>query len=331
MSSQSPLRGKRVLVTGAAGFIGSHLVEALVESGASVTALIRYNSTGSRGWLGGSPVEREVAFVQGDIGDFHCVRAAMKGQEIVFHLAALIGIPYSYVAPHQYVRVNVEGTVNVVQAAREESVARVVQTSTSEVYGTALRTPIDEDHPKQPQSPYSASKIASDNLAESYFRSFGTPVVIVRPFNTFGPRQSTRAVIPTIITQCLAGGPIRLGSVTPTRDMNYVGDTVDGFLRAAAADGVVGEEINLGSGEERSIGEIAEMIAGIIGVPARIEAEDTRMRPAQSEVFRLIADASKAQRLLGWRPALGFEEGLRRTVDWFRDNARLYRVGEYAV
>jgi dTDP-glucose 4,6-dehydratase len=327
----SSLNGKRVLVTGAGGFIGSHLTEALVRAGAKVTAFIRYNSSGTRGWLESSPLRDQIAFVRGDIGDFHSVRAAVQDQEVVFHLAALIGIPYSYVAPHQYVRVNIEGTVNVVQAARELGVGRVIQTSTSEVYGTALRAPIDEEHPRQPQSPYSASKIASDGLAESYWLSFKTPVVIVRPFNTFGPRQSTRAVIPTIITQLLGGGPVRLGSLTPTRDMNFVSNIAEGFIAAATAEGAVGQTINLGTGIEHSIGEIAEMIAEIIGVPLRVESEAQRARPETSEVFRLIADNRRAEQLLGWRPAVDLREGLRRTVDWFREHGHLYRVGEYAV
>ena len=323
--------GKRVLVTGAGGFIGSHLAEALVEAGARVTAMVRYASTGSRGWLDTSAHAPAMEFVHGDIADPYFVREAVRDKHIVFHLAALIGIPYSYLAPQQYVRVNVEGTINVVHAAREFGIERVLQTSTSEVYGTALRVPIDEDHPKQPQSPYSASKIASDNLAESYYRSFETPVVIVRPFNTFGPRQSMRAVIPTMIMQCLTLGSMKLGNATPTRDMNYVSNTIDGFLRAATAPGIDGEHINLGTGTEFSINEIARKIAVKLGIEPEIELEAERLRPEKSEVFRLVADRRKAERLLGWTPGIDLDGGLDRTIAWFKDNRDLYRVTGYAT
>jgi NAD dependent epimerase/dehydratase len=327
------LSGKTVLVTGAGGFIGSHLAERLVNEGCDVTAMVRYSSTSHRGWLESSPLNKDMRFVYGDISDSYFVRDSVKGNEIVFHLAALIGIPYSYEAPHQYVRTNVEGTINVVQAAKELDIERVLQTSTSEVYGTALRAPIDEEHPKQPQSPYSASKISSDNLAESYYLSFNTPVVIIRPFNTFGPRQSMRAVIPTIIVQCLELGTVSLGNLTPTRDMNFVSNTADGFVKAALAprDKVVGQHINLGTGVEFSIGEIAKMIADKTGVEFKIKEDPKRHRPDNSEVFRLIADRQKAQDLLGWRPEVDLSDGLDQTIEWFRENRHLYRADEYAV
>ncbi len=327
------LSGKRVLVTGAGGFIGSHLTERLVREGAQVTALLRYSSSRSHGWLQGSPVEADIRFVYGDITDGDFVRAALRGQDIVFHLAALIGIPYSYIAPNQYVRVNVEGTSNVMQAAREFGLERVLQTSTSEVYGTAMRVPMDEGHPKQPQSPYSASKIAADNIAESFYHSFNTPVVIVRPFNTFGPRQSMRAVIPTIIMQCLTKRTVMLGSTTPTRDMNYIDDTVEGFLNAAEAPAaqVVGQQINLGSGVEHSIGQIVQMIAEKIGVQVGVEESPERQRPVSSEVFRLVADRTKAEKLIGWKPRVDFSDGLNRTISWFEANRDYYPVTDYVV
>lgn len=325
------LSGKRVLVTGAGGFIGSHLTERLVELGASVRALVHYNSLGRRGWLDESPVVDRIEVVAGDICDPGGVAAAMDGCDTVFHLAALIAIPYSYRAPASYVAANISGTLNVLEAARRHGVRRVVHTSTSEVYGTALKVPISEDHPLQGQSPYSASKIGADKLVESYVRSFSTPVVTLRPFNTFGPRQSTRAVIPTIITQVLSGKVIRLGNLSATRDMNYVANTVEGFIRAAECDAAVGRTINVGSGQEISVGDLARRIAALAGREITIETEDERLRPEQSEVERLLADNRLAREVLGWKPIVEFGEGLNRTIAWFEANLSRYRPGEYSV
>ena len=325
------LSGSKVLVTGAAGFIGSHLAEHLVERGADVRALVRYNSSGRRGWLDASEHADAIEVVAGDICDRDSVYGAMEGVDAVFHLAALIAIPYSYAAPASYVRTNVEGTLNVLQAARSLETERVIHTSTSEVYGTALYAPIDEKHPLQGQSPYSASKIGADKMAESFYRSFDTPVVTVRPFNTFGPRQSARAVIPTIISQLAVGTRVKLGSLTPTRDLNYVGNTVRGFAAAAEASGAEGETVNLGSGREISIGDLARTIAGIMGKEIEIQTDDQRLRPEKSEVDRLLADASKAKAVLGWEPAFTLEEGLEQTVDWLQANVAHYRPDEYTV
>jgi dTDP-glucose 4,6-dehydratase len=323
--------GRRVLVTGGGGFIGSHLVERLVELGATVRALVHYNALGSRGWLDGSPVRDEVEVVAGDVTDRDSVRQAMREREVVFHLAALIAIPYSYQAPASYVRTNVEGTVNVLQNARDLGVERVVHTSTSEVYGTARYAPIDEAHPLQGQSPYSASKIGADKLAEAFHLSFGLPVVTVRPFNTFGPRQSARAIIPTIITQCLAGERVRLGNLHPTRDLNYVANTAEGFVRAAAAPEAIGRTINLGTGREISMGDLARLIMQLVGREATVETDEQRLRPEGSEVDRLLADTTLARNLLGWEPAVDLETGLRRTIDWMREHQDRYRPGVYTV
>ncbi len=324
--------GKRVLVTGAGGFIGSHLAEKLVEAGAEVRAMVHYNALGTWGWLDQSAVRDEMNIVAGDVADRDSVRQAMESTEIVFHLAALIAIPYSYHAPASYVRTNVEGTLNVLQNARDLGVERVVHTSTSEVYGTARIVPISEEHPLQGQSPYSASKIGADKLAEAFHLSFDVPVVTVRPFNTFGPRQSARAVIPAIITQCLAGEKsIRLGNLTPTRDLNYVANTVDGFLAAAAAPGAPGQTFNLGSGREIGIGDLARLIASLVGVEITIETDEQRVRPSGSEVERLLADASKACEVLGWTPQVSLEEGLQRTIDWLRDHMERYRPDVYVL
>lgn len=312
------LAGRRVLVTGAGGFIGSHLAERLAAEGCHVRALLRYSSTGSRGWLEDSAADSGMEVLLGDVADRDCVRSAVEGMDTVFHLAALIGIPYSYEAPQAYVRTNVEGTVNVLQAARLADVRRIVHTSTSETYGTSRRVPIDEDHPLQGQSPYSASKIAADKLAESFFRSFGTPVATVRPFNTYGPRQSARAIIPTIIAQALAGGPVRLGSLHPTRDLTFVDDTVTGFISAASADDAVGRTVNLGSGREISIGDLARSIIDRIDPSIEIVTHADRVRPPLSEVERLIADNRLAADLLGWSPSVMLDEGLDRTIAWFR-------------
>lgn len=324
--------GKQVLVTGAGGFIGSHLAEQLVTEKAQVRALVHYNALGRHGWLDRSSVRNEMDIVAGDITDPDSVRDAMKDVDIVFHLAALIAIPYSYRAPLSYVHTNIHGTMNVLQAARTLGTQRVLLTSTSEVYGTARHVPIDEGHPLQGQSPYSASKIGADKMGEAFYLSFGVPVVIVRPFNTFGPRQSARAVIPTIISQCLEGrDTIRLGNLTPTRDMNYVSNTVEGYLAAAASDQAIGETINFGSGCEISIGDLAKMIADMTGAKIRIECDTARARPEGSEVDRLLADNSLARRLVGWEPKVTLEDGLRRTIDWLREHKEYYRPDVYTI
>ena len=326
----------RVLVTGADGFIGSHLVEALVARGTAVRALVQYNSFGHWGWLDAVPeaTRRALEVVAGDVRDRSCVREAVAGCSTVFHLAALIAIPYSYRAPESYLDTNVRGTLNLLEAARELGVAKLVHTSTSEVYGTARRVPIGEDHPLQAQSPYAASKIAADQLALSFHRSFGLPVAVIRPFNTYGPRQSTRAVIPTIITQLAAGaGRLSLGALTPTRDFSFVANTVSGFLAVADHPASVGEEINVGSGFEIGIGDSARLIAEIMGRDVEITCEAERLRPPGSEVERLYAGLEKAERLIGWRPPepglAGFRRGLERTIAWFSDPANLarYRQG----
>lgn len=323
--------GKRVLVTGAGGFIGSHLAERLVELGAETRALVHYNALGSLGWLDHSPARSRIRVVAGDICDRDSVRHAVEGIDIVFHLAALIAIPYSYRAPASYLRTNIEGTLNVLQAVREVGVERLVHTSTSEVYGTALRVPIDEGHPLQGQSPYSASKIGADKMAEAFRLSYGVPVTTVRPFNTFGPRQSDRAVIPTIMSQCLAGGQVKLGNVSPTRDLNYVTNTVEGFVRAAAAPEAVGRTINLGSGREISIGDLAQLIGRLANRPVTIETDSERLRPGGSEVERLLADNTLARTLLGWTPEVSLEDGLGRTLEWLQSNREKYRTGVYSV
>lgn len=322
---------KKVLVTGAGGFIGSHLTERLVELGAKTRAFVRYSSTGSWGWLDQSPRKNDVEVVLGDIRDQDTVTHAMAGTDIVFHLAALIAIPYSYQAPLSYVRTNVEGTLNVLQAAQRVESEMVVHTSTSEVYGTARTVPIDENHPLQGQSPYSASKIGADKIAESFHLSFGLPVVTVRPFNTYGPRQSARAVIPTIITQALNGSEIRLGNLDPTRDLNFVADTVEGFIKAAETPKAIGETINLGSGREISIGDLAALILKQMNRDIPIALEGVRVRPENSEVDRLLADSRKGQSILGWKPKYSLEEGLTATIEWIRENSERYRTGIYVV
>ena len=324
-------QGRRVLVTGAGGFIGSHLAERLVEAGATVRCLVHYNSRGSAGWLDTSPLAAEMEIVTGDIADRDSVARVSRDARTVFHLASLIAIPYSYIAPDSYARINIGGALNVLQSARELEIERVVHTSTSEVYGTARFSPMDESHPLQGQSPYSASKIGADKMAEAFHLSFGLPVVTVRPFNTYGPRQSARAVIPTIITQCLADARIRLGNLTPTRDLNFVSDTVEGFLLAGEIAAAVGHTINLGSGRETSIRELVAAIGRLCGVDPQIVTEAERQRVKGSEVERLVADASLAQELLGWRPRLDLEEGLATTVDWFRRNLHQYRSSNYAI
>ncbi|MCF4166601.1 NAD-dependent 4,6-dehydratase LegB [Zavarzinia compransoris] len=325
----------KILVTGADGFIGSHLVETLVRQGRDVRAFVFYNSFNSWGWLdqAAPDVAGKFDVFAGDIRDGHGVREAMKGVDTVLHLAALIAIPFSYHSPGAYVDTNITGTLNVLQAARDLGVRRIVHTSTSEVYGTARFVPITEDHPLQGQSPYSATKIGADQLALSFHASFGLPVAVARPFNTYGPRQSARAVIPTIITQVLAGQRrIKLGATHPTRDFNYVGDTVAGFI-ALADSGISGEVVNFGSDAEISIGDTARLIAEVIGTEIEIQSDDQRFRPALSEVERLWASNDKARRLLGWGPQVTLREGLARTVEWFRDPANLgrYKTGQYNI
>jgi NAD dependent epimerase/dehydratase len=319
----------KVLVTGAGGFIGSHLTERLVEFGAKTRALVRYTSSGHRGWLETSPLVSDIEVVTGDIRDRDSMRRAFKDVEVVFHLGALIAIPYSYDAPQSYVDANIQGTLNVLELARDNNLKRVVHTSTSEVYGTAQYVPIDEKHPLVGQSPYSASKIGADMVAMSYHLSFGLPIVTVRPFNTYGPRQSARAVIPTIITQALAGRDIMLGSLTPTRDLNFVGDTVDGFIALAESDQAIGKTCNIGSGREISIGDLARLICELSGSKATVSQDPNRLRPANSEVERLSCDMSLASSVTNFRPRVTLEEGLQRTIAWFRDNMASYRPGEY--
>ena len=325
------LKGKRILVTGAGGFIGSHLTEALVEAGAEVRAFVHYRGDGSWGWLDLSSCRKHCEVVAGDVADRDSVGLAMEGVDIAFHLAALIGIPYSYHAPASYVRTNIEGTLNVLQAARDKSVGCVVHTSTSEVYGSARFVPIKEDHPLQGQSPYSATKIGADKLAESFHLSFGLPVVTIRPFNTFGPRQSARAVIPTIISQCLAGETIQLGSVETMRDFNFVSDTVAAFLRGADSPKAVGKTINLGSGSEISIGDLVRRVGKLLGREIKVKTQPGRLRPPDSEVERLIADNTQARTILKWQPKVTLDEGLLRTTDWIRNNLQQYRTSEYAI
>ncbi|MBL3539456.1 GDP-mannose 4,6-dehydratase [Aminivibrio sp.] len=322
----------KICITGAGGFIGSHLAEKLAEQGHEVRAFLRYNSKNSWGWLEESGYAKEMDIVSGDIRDFDLVRQAVHGCDRVFHLAALIGIPYSYVSPLAYVKTNVEGTYNVLQAARECGVERVIHTSTSEVYGTAQYVPIDEGHPINPQSPYSATKASADYLALSYYRSFGLPVTVVRPFNTYGPRQSARAIIPTIVSQLLdSREEISLGNITPTRDLTFVDDTVRGFLAASEASGAVGEVLNLGTGTEISVGDLALLIGKIMGKSFSIISDDQRIRPEKSEVERLLSNPSRMNALTGWKAAVSLEEGLERTVGWMKDRRALYKSGIYNV
>ena len=330
----------KVLITGAGGFIGSHLTEELVRKGFDVRAFVLYNSYNSWEWLDQSPqeIKDNLEIFAGDIRDPHGVKKAMEGCDIVFHLAALIAIPYSYHSPDTYVDTNIKGTLNVLQAARELQVEKVIHTSTSEVYGTAKYVPITEDHPLQGQSPYSATKIAADQLAMSFHYSFDTPVSIIRPFNTYGPRQSARAVIPTVITQIAHGSrKIKLGAVHPTRDFNYIKDTVEGFIAVASSSNSLGEVINIGNNFEVSIQDTVKLIADLMGFDVDIETEEDRIRPEKSEVDRLLADNTKAKQLLGWSPKYkglnGLKKGLSETVEWFRNpkNLKLYKAGIYNV
>ncbi len=324
-------QGRSVLVTGGEGFIGSTLVERLVREGADVRALVHYNPFGRAGWLD-PEVHADVQVLPGDVRDGERVFTAVDGCDVVFHLAALIGIPYSYVAPESYVQVNVTGTHNVARACLRAGVSRMVHTSTSEAYGTARRVPIAEDHPLQPQSPYSASKIGGDMMALSFFHAFELPVAVVRPFNTYGPRQSTRAVIPTILSQLHAGaGEIALGSTSPTRDFNYVDDTVSGFLAVAGCDRAVGDVVNVGSGREISIGALVALLVEITGSTARIVTDPNRLRPTGSEVERLLCDNARALEWAGWTPEVSLEEGLARTSAWVAEHQGQLVTGGYAV
>jgi dTDP-glucose 4,6-dehydratase len=326
-------KSRKVLVTGAAGFIGSHLVERLVSEGASVRALVHYNALNRWGNLELLPVKirRKVEIFPGDIQDPFSVRMAVEGCDIVYHLAALIAIPYSYIAPQSFGTTNVLGAINIMEACRRLGTHKVVHTSTSECYGTAQYVPIDENHPLQGQSPYSASKIGADMVAESYYRSFGVPVSIIRPFNTYGPRQSARAVIPTIITQILRGHSLKLGNLPPTRDFNYVSDVVDGFIKIAESPKSVGEVINIGSGQEMSIADLAHTIMSIMGVEVDIIHDGQRVRPEKSEVGRLLCDNTKARKLLGWQPHVGMKEGLRTSIDWIKSNIDVFKVDDYNI
>jgi NAD dependent epimerase/dehydratase len=334
------LSGKKILVTGSDGFIGSHLTETLVRMGCSVRAVVYYNSFNSWGWLDESPeeIKKELDVFAGDVRDPYGMKKAMQGCDVVFHLAALVAIPYSYHSPDTYVDTNIKGTLNILQAARELGIEKVIHTSTSEVYGTARYVPIDEKHPLQGQSPYSATKIGADQIALSFYRSFNTPVSIIRPFNTYGPRQSARAVIPTIITQIAAGQrELRLGSLHPTRDFSYINDTVKGFIAVAESEKSVGEVINIGSNYEVSIGDLVQTITDIMKADIEIKTDDNRIRPEKSEVERLWADNKKAAQLTGWQPEYagmeGLKRGLQKTIEWFSDpnNLKRYKTGVYNI
>ena len=325
-----------ILITGADGFIGSHLTEHLVNEGYKVRAFVYYNSFNSNGWLDSIPseIKNKIELFSGDIRDPNGVREAMKGIDIVFHLAALIAIPFSYHSPDSYIDTNVKGTLNILQAARDNNVSRVIVTSTSEVYGTAQFVPITELHPKQPQSPYSASKIGADSIAESFYRSFNLPVTIVRPFNTYGPRQSARAVIPTIITQLLNGAEeIKLGDITPTRDLLYVKDTVNGFLKIAECDKLIGQEVNIATQSEIPVGDIAQLLIDKINPKAKIITDTIRIRPGKSEVFRLFGSNEKLKSFTNWEQKYSLEEGLNKTINWFSnaENLKLYKSTIYNV
>jgi NAD dependent epimerase/dehydratase len=334
------VRGKKVLVTGADGFIGSHLVEHLIDQGVDVRAFVYYNSFNSWGWLDEADehIRRSIDVFAGDIRDPHGVRTAMQGCDVVMHLAALIAIPYSYHSPDTYVDTNIKGTLNIVQAARDLGIERVVHTSTSEVYGTARFVPITEEHPLQGQSPYAASKIGADQIATSFHRSFQTPVTVIRPFNTYGPRQSARAVVPTIITQIASGASqVKLGAMRPTRDFNYVRDTVRGFVAIAQCDAAIGQVVNIGSNYEISVGDTARLIAGLMDREVEFTSDEQRLRPTNSEVERLWADNTLARELTGWAPEYAGIEGLKRglaeTIHWFGkpENLRRYKAGLYNI
>jgi NAD dependent epimerase/dehydratase len=323
---------KKILITGAGGFIGSHLAEGIVESGHKVKALLRYNSKNNWGWLENSKYKKDIEVVTGDIRDFDSVSDAMKTCNEVFHLAALIGIPYSYVSPLAYIRTNVEGTYNILEAARKQNIENVIITSTSETYGTAQYVPIDESHPMVGQSPYSASKIAADQLAISYFRSFSLPVKIVRPFNTYGPRQSARAVIPTIITQLLQGNKeIKLGNIHPTRDLTFVKDTVKGFIEISKVARLDGTITNIGMKEEISVGDLVNLIAKLMGEEIKIITDEKRVRPDASEVERLFCNNERILKNTGWKPSYTIKSGLTETIEWLKQNQAMYKPDLYNV
>lgn len=330
-SGKAAWENQTVLVTGAGGFIGSHLVERLVALGARTRGFVQYNSAGSWEWLDDSPVKNDVEVFLGDVRDLSSMRQAFQGVDVVFHLAALIAIPYSFQSPVSYVRTNVEGTLNVLQAAIDADTTLVVHTSTSEVFGTARYVPMDEAHPLQGQSPYAASKIGADKIAEAFHLSYGLPVATIRPFNTYGPRQSARAVIPTIISQALMEPMISLGSLLPIRDFNYVADTVEGFVQIAECPQAIGEVINIGSGREIAIGDLVGTILGLMGKDIPIVSSGERIRPEASEVDRLCADNRKAIELVGWHPQYSLEKGLIETIRWVQSNSETYRAGVYAV
>lgn len=321
--------GRTVLVTGAGGFIGSHLVDWLVSAGARVRAFVRYNSRGDAGFIRDIKERHEVEVVAGDLRDTNAVDQAIQDVQMVFHLGALISIPYSYIHPVEVVETNVNGTLNVLMACRKYKVEKLVHTSSSEVYGSARSVPINEEHPLQGQSPYSASKIGADKLVESFFRAYSLPVVTLRPFNTYGPRQSARAVIPTIISQALTRGVVHLGNLEARRDFTYVDDTIRGFIKAAEAEDVIGEVLNLGTGVDISIGALARQIIDLIGRPVRIEQEEERMRPEMSEVTQLLSDNELARKKIDWQPEVILAEGLHRTIDWIKDHLELYDPDRY--
>jgi dTDP-glucose 4,6-dehydratase len=324
-------QNRTVLVTGAGGFIGSHLAERLVSLRANTRALVRYNSANSWGWLDQSSIKNEIEVIAGDIRDRESLKQAIQGVDIIFHLAALIGIPYSYHSPTSYVRTNVAGTLNILQMALENDVKLVVHTSTSEVYGTACYVPIDEEHSLQGQSPYSASKIGADKMAEAFHLSFGLPVATIRPFNTYGPRQSARAIIPTIITQALTQPAIKIGNLLPTRDLSYVRDTVEAYIRIAECPDAIGKVINIGTGNEISVGDLASTILDLMGKNIPIKSDDQRIRPANSEVERLCAKNDKAQEILNWRPKHSLKQGLTETIEWIENHIDQYRPETYAI
>jgi NAD dependent epimerase/dehydratase len=331
LSSPSIWKNRRVLVTGAGGFIGSHLAERLVQLGAETRCFVRYNSQGAAGWLSSSPLRSELEIIYGDLRDYESVLHAAESVSVIFHLAALVGIPYSYESPRSYVQTNIAGTLNVLEAARRHETERILCTSTSEVYGSALYVPIDENHPLRGQSPYSATKIGADKIAESYHLSFGLPISIARPFNTYGPRQSSRAVIPTIVTQALTQASVNLGNLHTTRDFNFVWDTVEGFLAIAEAPEAIGKTLNIGSGTETSIRELTEVVFDLIGTKSPIEIDDQRIRPEASEVDRLCANSLLLSQLTRWRPRAPLREGLTRTIEWIGQNLETYSVGSYAI
>ena len=331
MSNSSTWKNRRVLVTGAGGFIGSHLAERLAQLGARTRCFLRYTSQGSLGWLSASPLRSELEIIHGDIRDYESVLHAAKDADVIFHLAALVGIPYSYHSPRSYVQTNIEGTLNVLEAARRHETERLICTSTSEVYGSALYVPIDENHPLQGQSPYSATKIGADKIAESYHLSFDLPVSIARPFNAYGPRQSSRAVIPTIITQALAQPSVKLGNMHTTRDFNFVSDIVEGFIAIAETPATIGKTLNIGSGTETSIRDLTDVIFELIGAKCPVEIDESRLRPEASEVDRLCASSLLLSELTTWRQKIALREGLTRTIEWIGQNLGTYSIGSYAI